>query len=227
MKTMEKVSNCFFIKSILIGWGLCCLVYAVMFCSFFWGNHDWEYIRHGADLNSGFFEVRYSQHILSVLFFNGQFLPVMTMLCALLGLAALAVFLGVYLRVPFNILAYIGLILFVGLNPHIFVLFYYQHILLSFVYWPLICLMAIYWFEQKQTIFKFLVLVITLVGGLGSYPPFFTLIFCAFITRQLIDYVEERKKITDIIYICGNFVLALLLAFGVQKIIHLWLVKVG
>ena len=227
MKAVRKISNSFFIESVLTGWGLCCLVYAFMFCSFFWGNHDWEYLQHGAELNSGFFEVRYSQHILSVLFFNGQFLPVMTVLCALLGLTAFAVFSGAYLYVPFNKAAYLGLILFIGLNPHIFVLFYYQHILLSFIYWPLICLAVMYWFEQKQIIWRFLVLVMALVGGFGSYPPFFTVIFCVFITRQLISYVENKKTLKEIIYLCLYFGLALIFALGIQKVIHLWLIRVG
>lgn len=227
MKAVPKISNCFFIKSILTGWGLSCLVYAFMLCSFFWGNHDWEYLRHGVDLNSGFFEVRYSQHILSVLFFKGQFLPVMTMICTLLGLAAFAVFAGIYLKVPFNQIAYLGLILFIGLNPHIFVLFYYQHILLSFIFWPLICLVTIYWFEIRPSLISFLFLICALAGGLGSYPPFFALIFCLFVVRQLLNYVFDDVPLVKIAKVSVGFGIALIFALGVQKAMHLWLIKIG
>lgn len=227
MDITQKSTHTFFIKSILTGWGLCCLVYAFMFFSFFWGNHDWEYLRHGTELHSGFFEARYSQHILSVLLFNGQFLPVITMLFALLGVAVFAFCIGVYLNIPYNMFAYVGLMLFMGLNPHIFVLLYYQHILISFIYWPLICVLALYWVEQKPSICRFLILTIALIGGLGSYPPFFALIFGLFAIRRLFDYVYNQRSLWEIIKICMMFVLALGLALGVQKVIHLWLIKIG
>jgi len=227
MPQLQKSTTIFYFKTFMVEWGLCCLVYAFMFFQFWWGNHDWEYVRHGVELNSGFFEARYSQHIPTILLFEGQFFPIMTILVSLLGVILFAIFSAAYLQMPKKTSAYVLFSLFIGLNPHIFALFYYQHILISFIYWPLICLWALYWIEQKQTICRFLVLVLALVGGLGSYPPLFTLIFCLFVIRRLWRIIENNENLRVTMWICLSFVLALVVALCIQKSIHFWLVKVG
>ncbi|MBO5441480.1 MAG: hypothetical protein J6A09_02810, partial [Alphaproteobacteria bacterium] len=114
-------------------WGSLNIVYAYMVFNFFWGNHDWDFLKDGVKLSSGFFEGRFSQHIFSYFLFDGYILPVVTYFLSFAALVGLAFVIGRYLEIPQKMWGWLAL--FIGLNPHTFVLFYYFYLLLPFICW--------------------------------------------------------------------------------------------
>ena len=92
-----KILNNFYTKISLNSFAILSIVYSFVMCSFYWGNHDWHYIKNGVSLLSGFFEARYSMHLFSMLLMGGHILPILTVLFWLLGIVFLGVVSGSYL----------------------------------------------------------------------------------------------------------------------------------
>lgn len=71
------------------------LVFLFYQTTFFWGNHDWDWIK-GTDqllaLNTGMFEARFSKFVLNVFLFGGHILPLLNNLIAFAFLSLGAVF---------------------------------------------------------------------------------------------------------------------------------------
>ena len=87
-------------RMLLISMGLMSVVYFYMFCNFWWGNHDWGYLKDGASIESGLFEARYSQHLFTLLFLDGHILPIITYLLGFLCISVQAILIGKYFEVP-------------------------------------------------------------------------------------------------------------------------------
>ena len=78
------------------------LVFAHYMITFFWGNHDWDWVKGTTQvlsLNTGMFEGRYAKFILNVALFGGQILPVLNTLVALSLLALGGVLLTKYWQI--------------------------------------------------------------------------------------------------------------------------------
>lgn len=70
--------------------------------TFFWGNHDWDWIKGTTQvlsLNTGMFEGRYAKFILNVILFGGQIFPFLNNLIAFALLAAGGVLLVNYWQI--------------------------------------------------------------------------------------------------------------------------------
>lgn len=196
-----------FIKSFFI----CCLVWSFMIVQFWWGNHDWGYIKNRVKIADGFFEARYSQHLFSVVLFDGQILPVLAVVSGLAALVALSVLLAVYLRVLQKKGIFYIFVLFVCLNPYLFVLFYYVYLILPFMAWPLVGVYGLLLCEVGYERNRFLGCAFIWFLILGSYPPNIALILTVFTVRRLLCYCYEgesfREVIKKCVYLGGQFIL--------------------
>ena len=97
------------------------LVFCFYQTTFFWGNHDWDWIK-GTDqllaLNTGMFEARYAKFILNVFLFGGHVLPILNNVVAFALLALGAVLTTHYWQLKnFGDKLLVGL--FITLSPYI------------------------------------------------------------------------------------------------------------
>lgn len=183
-------------------WGVLNIVYAYMVFNFFWGNHDWDFLKDGVKLSSGFFEGRFSQHIFSYFLFDGHILPVVTYFLSFAALVGLAFAVGRYLEIPQKMWG--GLALFIGLNPHTFVLFYYFYLLLPFICWAGLGVLALFLAEPKFGVMKFLAGAFFYILLLGSYPPNLNFILTVFLARRLLMIWLHKQTVKEVFF-CGCF----------------------
>ena len=185
-----------YIKTILVSVGLLSVVYFYMFCNFWWGNHDWGYLKSGASVESGLFEARYSQHLFTLLFLDGHILPILTFLCGFVCISIQAILIGKYFNLSSK--SYVCIALFIGVNPHIYALFYYVYLFFPFVVWSLVGCLLLFLTEGCYRVWKYLVAVCGYVLLLGSYPPNLALIFVLFAGKRVLLYAEGKENLKNV-----------------------------
>lgn len=178
-----------FFKSFFIS----CVVWGFMIVQFWWGDHDWGYLKGGVKFQDGFFEARYSQHLFTALFFDGNVLPVFSSVCALAFLILTALISAVYLELPKEKHLFYIFVLFVSLNPYAFVFFYYVYLAIPFMAWPLVGVCGLFLIE-KHNWRQFCLGAVIWFLLLGSYPPNIALIFTLFCAKRLIRYCEGKES---------------------------------
>lgn len=173
---------------------LSALCYLPFLINFMWGNHDWGWVKENTPLWSGVFEGRFSQFFLQTLLFDGQILPILTLLLSLIAYSGSAILLLNLWNVPHK--NYIFLLL--GLNlitaPYTISWLYFAFITLSCLSWGL-CIIGGFWLLEKKSLKLALpsaTILFTL--ALGGYPPVINLIFVIFFSLVLIDI--SLKNIT-------------------------------
>jgi len=227
MNCEKKIFSNFYFKTFFIGWSLCCSIWSFMIFQFWWGNHDWDHLKRGVSLAAGFFEARYSLHLPSVLFFDGQLLPVFTLCCTNCFLVIMAILTAKYLQIPKTIFSYLFFVLVVVSLPHIAILFYFVHYMLALAFWGCVGIGLLFLFEDDHKWWKFVSGTIGFVLLLGSYPPIFSLLITVFVGKKILDYLKNlygfRKLVNEGLFFCGQLVSA----FLVYKVILAYLVSVN
>ena len=222
MDCIKKVFSNFYLKTFFIGWGLCCTVWSFMIFQFWWGNHDWKYLKNGIFVDSGFFEMRYSQHLPTVLMLDGQILPVGVFIISFAMLVVLAILAASYLEISKKIRNYLFFILVVTLIPHIAIVFYFKHYMFPLTFWPCMGVISLFLQERPYKWWKFLLGILILTMLLGSYPPILSLIFTLFMGRQILRYLKQGV-LRDIIFSGALFFAQILIAFCFYKGIQICL----
>ena len=215
IKTLYEKWNKFFFSM----WGIFALVYSFIICHFWWGNHDWKFIKYGVKFNSGFFEGRYSQHFFNCFLFDGQILPILLLVLSL----AMIVIMGIMCASYFNLAKdrrYVTVLtLFIGLNPYLFSLIYYQHYLLALTIWPIL---AIWLLMMTEKGFSWLRLLCGCIGyGIlwGGYSPVLALSCCLFGIKNLCECRRETNSWKQSIRNGVFFVIQSIIGFLIYKII--------
>lgn len=154
---------------------LCCLPFII---NFFWGNHDWDWVKNGIPLDSGIFEGRFSQFILPTILFAGNLLPIFPVVLGLGFLSLSAIMLLNLWQIPQKSYLYILLGLNIVITPYLISWFYFAFITLSCLSWTFVIILS-YYILQNQTFPKhlsifFAILLFTL--ALGGYPPVINMI---------------------------------------------------
>lgn len=184
MTYIQKNNLIFYLKPFLWSFGISVIVYSFMLFQFWWGNHDWEHIKESMNLLSGLYEIRFSQHLPTVLFLDGHILPIIVISLSLALIILQAILMAKYLRIPENFKSYMIFILFIVLNPYLFIFFYYVYIILPLSFWGT-CVVALLYTTEKSENKKY-----WLLGGigfflaLGSYPPNMALAFTLFMAKD-------------------------------------------
>ncbi len=217
------------VKQMFVALGGLCILYFFMFCNFWWGNHDWEYLKEGVSLRSGLFEMRYSQHLWASLLFDGHVLPVLCYLLGICGIGCIGFGVGKYLEVDKKY--WFLLVLFIGANPHIFGLFYFVYLFFSFIAWSLVGVLLLFATEGKMKWYKFFLSVLGFVSVFGSYPPNLAFLFVLFVAKRLLMLEKGSENFKDICirgaYFLGEIVCALLIYKIIYKqLLEFYLVNV-
>ena len=209
-------------------WGIFCLIYSYMLFQFWWGNHDWKPLIYGIDWNDGLFEARYSQHLFTVFFFNGQILPTLYVIISLGLLALLCLFSAKYLCLRQNQRTYFLFILLLGCSPYTFVLFHYVFITAPMIMWGSVLIGLLMLSEGSHKFWKICVSSLGFAFTLGGYPPnisFAAIMFCG---RKIILYQNKKQNITQILGDSIFLGLALLIGYGINRlIVHFLTVYMG
>ncbi len=208
-------------KTILISLGVLCVAHLYVFSHFWWGNHDWGYLKSGASIKSGFFEARYSQHLFTVLFLDGHILPVFTFLSGLLCVIIQSILIGKYFKLEAKYWPLIAL--FIGMNPHIYAFMYYVYLFLPFMSWSLISVALLFLVEGNFKFYKNFLFVLGCVGVLGSYPPNLAFVFVLFVGKRIICYLSKEENIKDSLKKTIYFGLLFLLSVLFFKVIYTYL----
>lgn len=222
--TAGKILDNFYIKVLLKGWGICCLIWSFMILQFWWGNHDWEFLKYGILLENGFFEARYSQHLPTVMFLEGQILPVFGYIFAMFFLALLGVLIARYLDCPKEEVKYLYFISMIAVLPHTAILFYYVFILVPLLFWGSFGVGILFLLEPPFKLWKFIMGGIGFLVLLGSYPPNMALIFTLFVGKRILTYVSKQQSFKEIFYNSVFFVGILGVTFGIYKVFQYILV---
>lgn len=129
--------NKFWLKCVPSVWGVLALVFSFYMTTFFFGNHDYRFMRYGLSLMSGAWEGRFTQFILPYVLFDGQVLPIINVYIGFAFFAAAVVLLAWWyaLREKYLTVVLFGLI--IVLNPYILSQLYYVHSIVSILAWPL------------------------------------------------------------------------------------------
>lgn len=187
-----------YIKSVIISFSVLCLLYLYMLSNFWWGNHDWGYLLSGASFKSGLFEARYSLHLFIDFILDKHILPIFTFFCVFICICLLGIIIGRYFNIAQKY--WVILCLFIGVNSHIFVIFYYLHYSFSLVVWGLVGVCLLFLSERKHSFVKFLFGSVGFSLILGSYPPNLAFIFVIFVAKRIFDYVDEKQNIKQNIF---------------------------
>lgn len=219
------MSNSFYLKSFFKVFAVLLLAYFFMLSNFWWGNHDWDFLKRGVELSDGFFEGRFSQHVFSYFLFEGQILPVLTYVCTFGALCAMAFVLALYMEIPQKMWMWFAL--FIGLNPHTFVLFYYVYLSFPFVCWAGLAVGVLFWTEKKRNWVVFFSGIVFYVFLLGSYPPNLNFILTVFLARRLL-MIESGKQTFYQGFLIACFVAGqFLCAYLGYKVIFSFLLRSG
>ncbi|MBP5698965.1 MAG: hypothetical protein J6W96_05515 [Alphaproteobacteria bacterium] len=194
------------------------LVFAYYSLTFFWGNHDWDWIKGTTqvlNLNTGMFEGRYSKFILNVALFGGQILPVINTLTAFALLALGGVFLVKYWQIK-DFYAQIIVALLPLLAPFILGWLYFPiNILGNFSAVALVtgglCL------SEKKTIYKIAAVICWLIA-LGVYPSVMEMIIICFCYRYILKSATFSEIIKKAIPIFVALILFKTLLWGLGKL---------
>ena len=191
-----------------------------MILQFWWGNHDWEFLKYGISLANGFFEARYSQHLPTVLFLEGQILPVFSYIFAMFFLALLGLLIAKYLDCPKEEIKYLFFISIIAVLPHTPILFYYVFILIPYLFWGCVGIAILFLFEPPFRLWKFVVGGIGFLVLLGSYPPNMALILTLFTGKRILAYISKQQNFKEVCFNGLFFVATLCFSFLLYKILQ-------
>ena len=215
----------FLSKTWLYLYALTLICYLPFIFSFIWGNHDWGWIKEYTPLFSGVFEGRFSQFIIPTILFEGNILPIITILVSLAFYTSTAIiFIHLLYPKPSNkTILLAGLILTTA--PYTISWLYFNFILLSCLFWTFFIVLAFHIQNKSNTPLYFITATILFALALGGYPPVINMIGVIFFTLVINDLcfnnykpIELIKKyIPHIISIALSVILVLSIQYFLKK----------
>lgn len=197
---MNKKTNIFDFKLWLILFTAISLVFSFYYITFFWGNHDWDWIKGTTQvlsLSTGMFEGRFAKFILNVFLFGGHILPILNNIVAFALFALGTALLVEYWQIK-DIKAKIVIALIPMLSPFILGWLYFPiNILGNFSAVALVSGGLLLSKSQKNIYNIFAIICFFL--ALGVYPSCAEMIIVCFCFRHIltkkIDYNEFKKSL--------------------------------
>lgn len=221
---VPSLHKMFFSKTSLYLYALTVICYLPFIFSFIWGNHDWGWIKEYTPLLSGLFEGRFSQFIVPVVLFEGNILPILTILLSLAFYSATAIIFTNLLNKKLsntNILI-AGLLLTTA--PYTISWLYFNFILLSCLSWTFFVVISFYILNKHPHAIKNLILATTIFTlSLGGYPPVINMICAIFFILIINDLCFNNYTLKDLIkkYIpyAISIILAVILTLCIQYLL--------
>ena len=205
------------------------IAYLPFICKFLWGNHDWIWLKENTPLFSGVFEGRFSQFILPNLLFDGNILPIFTLLTSLAFFTAAAILLFRLWQIPEKSCLYILLGLYLVSAPYTLSWLYFAFITLSCLSWVFVIALAytllnIPTLKTKKILYS-LAAALLFALALGGYPPvinligviFFTLIINNLCLKSLTAATILRKHLPNVLSLLGSGCLFFLILCALKK----------
>ncbi len=189
------------IRLVGMGFIILNLIFAFYHITFFWGNHDWDWVKGTTQvlsLNTGMFEGRYAKFILNVSLFGGQILPILNNLVAFTLLALGAVLLTAYWQIK-SFTARLITALVIITAPYVLGWLYFPiNILGNFsavalVAYGLIVAEKTKWYHKTLSIICFLL-------ALGVYPSIAEMMIVSFAIRHIISPMKKKEKMLNSLY---------------------------
>ena len=177
------------------------LIFAFYHITFFWGNHDWDWVKGTTQvlsLNTGMFEGRYAKFILNVGLFSGQILPILNNLVAFALLVLGAVLLTSYWQIK-SFTARLITALVIITAPYVLGWLYFPiNILGNFsavalVAYGLIVAEKTKWYHKTLSIICFLL-------ALGVYPSIAEMMIVSFAIRHIISPMKKKEEMLNSLY---------------------------
>ena len=177
------------------------VIFAFYHITFFWGNHDWDWIKGTSQvlsLNTGMFEGRYAKFILNVGFFGGQILPILNNLIAFALLSLGAVLLTAYWQIN-SFFARFMVSLALTTAPYILGWLYFpinilgNFLAVALVAYGLIVAEKNKWYHKTLAVICFLL-------ALGVYPSVAEMMIICFVMRHIITPVKSFQEIIKSFY---------------------------
>ena len=190
---MKILSN-FYTKISLKSFFILTLVYSFVMCSFYWGNHDWHYLKNGMSLSSGLFEARYSMHLFSVLFTNGHILPILTVFFGLFGVVLLGIVSGIYLGFEKRSKEFLIFVLLIGLFPYSSIVLYYLFIAIPLNWWAVFGVLLLFLSEKPFNILRILIKIFPLPIDIFEKKSYYILYTISFNKEEELCIVENVEK---------------------------------
>ena len=202
-----------------------CLTYSFLLCNLIWGNHDWSPMLIGNSVNSGLIEGRFAQYILPNVLVMGQILPFINLA---LGLMAYALALTLLLTRFFNFsptFTNILILCTISILPYIIEILYFQFIVLSQLFWPLLISITLLVAKKSITTHPYILTTLStilLFTTLGGYPAAINL----YLTATILYLLQKTTSKISFKSLCRNalpFILSLFIASIALYVTHKWL----
>ncbi len=194
-----KWLNNFYLKAGAKSLIILSIMYAYSICYFYWGNHDWIYLKDKATLSDGFFEARYSMQLFNILFSDGHILPVFVIFLLEVGFVFFSIISGLYLGFDKKSKEFLLFVLLVGVFPYNLIVSYYLFIAVPLIWWAVFGVLLLFLTENSLVWWRFICGVLGYTLLLGSYPPNVALIMVLFCAKQIVAYVIKNEAIKTII----------------------------
>ncbi len=208
--------NIFLIKSWEMLFALSAIFFAPFIFYFLWGNHDWQWIKEYTPLWSGVFEGRFTQFFLQTFLYNGNILPILTLLTSLAFYTAGTILLLRLWHAPSKRWIYLLLGLNLVTAPYTISWLYFAFITLSCLSWPFFIIVGFYLLQKhKSTQHPHLfwaAAALCFFLALGGYPPVINLIGTIFFSLILLSLCTKKETFKTIINKSIPYITAILFA---------------
>ncbi len=175
----------FWLKCIGIVYAISLIVFSFYTTTFFFGNHDFYYMRFGTNIGQGIWEGRITQFILHSFLFDGQILPILYSFISLAFYTLATVLLAKIWRLPQNYIIVVLFSLIIVLNPYILSHLYYTFISISIMLWHLFVVLGLYFSLSKNIWLSIMLWIIALLG----YSPVINMIVTLIVASLIIDFL--------------------------------------
>lgn len=169
------------------------LVFLYSIVNFYWGNHDWGYVRYGLWGQAPWASGRFANFWLNQLL-GGRLLPVINFSFALFGFSFTGILLAFYWNVQKTFFNLLVVSLVIVLNPLIIYWQYFSVDFISHLWLPSIVILALI-LSEKKSIWYFLLSFVLLIIGLGIYGPVINTIGVVLGCKILLTYCFEKQSI--------------------------------
>ena len=174
--------------------GILSVVFSFYITGFYFGNHDYQYMRYGMPLGAGAWEARVTQFVPYWLFSLGQILPIFNALLGFMFLSGAVVLLAKWYELPEKYSIVLIFSLLVALHPYHLTQLYYVFTATSIGLWHLfavIGVMTAWQFVLEKKIKWAILSVFFLLTALLGYASVLQLIFVILIGKFLLSLGTE------------------------------------
>ena len=205
-------------RLLLIFFGALNLVFAYYQTTFFWGNHDWDWVKGTTQVlqwNTGMFEGRYAKFFLNSLLFGGQILPILNTQVAFFLLSFGAILLIKYWQITDKITGLIAGFIAV-LTPCILGWLYFPiNIIGNFLAVAMVCGGLL--LNESPKVWQKVTGIVCFLLALGVYPSVMEMMIICFCLRYIIK-PASKDILKPAIGLIISLLLFKLLLFALGKL---------